>query len=768
MILRFLNRSPLFFICLGFISVSVFMYRITMTSKIIIGAILCVIIAVSLIAETLINRKFESVWAIRLIICGAVAGIIVSALYMNFRLEPVQRRYNGTSAQIEAEVLSSKPSSYGTSAVVRIKSINTENTNIKTKLFMEYPCDAGTGDVISLSVYFEEPEDNINGYREKDYMLSKGIVLCAVSEEDSVSFLGSRIDSPSFFIYRIRSRISSFFKDSFGEDAGGLVSGLMLGDKDSVPDTVKRDFRRLGLSHTLAVSGLHLSVLCGAVALVLKKLKAGRITSFTVMVLTALFIAVLTGAPVSVMRAAIMSMLCWLGFLLGKRGDSVLYLFISVSVILLLRPGAAADAGLWMSFCATFGLLTAAAPINRFFIGILPERVGNLRIIKGIVSIFSASIAAVTCTLPLSWIYFGEISLVAPFSNVIFCYPLMAVLCAAPVVLITAKIPFLSYLIKRIIYGLIGIVTKAAGAMAKSDLVCMSLNYPFTVACAVAGAAVFILLTAITVHYGKMRCIKSFAARILSSLLAASAIFAVCLGIYNFRIKDIADITCFSYSKNDACVVSVNGNSMFIDCSSGGYTGFYRAMTYLSRYNYENSLDCFLITHYHQRHISSFSKAAQNFYIRTLVLPEPLSDSEKAVFLALSQEAEIYGCEVMTYPSSENAKIKFDNLRVEISKREYLDRSAHPVIAYTVSNRSSSFVYAGASAFENESASELCSSAADNASVVYYGIHGPIQKLRPEFTFENARAVRYCASLPYPPDNAKPVDTDLPLRIKLK
>lgn len=78
----------------------------------------------------------------------------------------------------------------------------------------------------------------------------------------------------------------------FGEN-GGAAKGILLGDKTDIPRAMLDQYRRSGLSHILAVSGLHITILCTALQLLLRGLRPWASVGVTVLFLV--FYGALTG-----------------------------------------------------------------------------------------------------------------------------------------------------------------------------------------------------------------------------------------------------------------------------------------------------------------------------------------------------------------------------------------------------------------------------------------------------------------------------------------
>ena len=74
------------------------------------------------------------------------------------------------------------------------------------------------------------------------------------------------LERPSTPVADLRRQIASRFLETCGAEVGGLLAALVLGSAVvPIPEAITADFRAAGLSHALAASGFHLTVLLGAV-----------------------------------------------------------------------------------------------------------------------------------------------------------------------------------------------------------------------------------------------------------------------------------------------------------------------------------------------------------------------------------------------------------------------------------------------------------------------------------------------------------------------
>jgi competence protein ComEC len=204
-----------------------------------------------------------------------------------------------------------------------------------------------------------------------------------------------------------------------GEDApSGLVIALLLGDRRGLEDDDRQAFRRAGLAHVLALSGMHAGVLAlGVGALLRAAAVRGPALGVSVTVFLAAF-AFVTGARPPILRACGTGGLAALGTALGRRTGALHALGVVGGVLLLTEPAVLGDAGFRLSFTAA-GVLSLAASSPR------PAPVGAVRRLRAALLLSSLVTLA---TLPAIAAAFGVVSLLSPVTNLFAGPPAAAAL----------------------------------------------------------------------------------------------------------------------------------------------------------------------------------------------------------------------------------------------------------------------------------------------------------------------------------------------------
>jgi len=197
----------------------------------------------------------------------------------------------------------------------------------------------------------------------------------------------------------LRRRIAVRLQSAAGQDSGGLMAALVLGGAQVELDSGLREaFRAAGLSHALAASGFHLSVLLGTTLALARGWPSGlRIAAGGAAM--ALFLA-LAGAQASVVRAVLMGAAVLLIRESGRSSRPLRILLSTVVLMLLVHPAWAHAVGFQLSAAATAGLILWAGPIEQRLLPWMPRRLAAL---------LSVPLAASLATLPLQLLHFGVV-----------------------------------------------------------------------------------------------------------------------------------------------------------------------------------------------------------------------------------------------------------------------------------------------------------------------------------------------------------------------
>lgn len=193
---------------------------------------------------------------------------------------------------------------------------------------------------------------------------------------------------------------------------GDLLEGIVLGDRRRLLGTpADQDFRVLGLTHLVAVSGSHLALACAAVALMCRALRLPRRVAVPATVLAGAAYAVVTGLPYSALRSLLMLVVVGVGSLIGRRSDGLAALSVGVIAVLVIEPWATFDVGFQLSVLAVGALLVFGGLASAWMSAGLPRWTQPASEPLGL------TLVAQAVTAPVIVSTFGMVSVLAPVAN---------------------------------------------------------------------------------------------------------------------------------------------------------------------------------------------------------------------------------------------------------------------------------------------------------------------------------------------------------------
>lgn len=183
-------------------------------------------------------------------------------------------------------------------------------------------------------------------------------------------------------IYNIRSRfyecIRNTFYDSLDYKAASLCEAIILGNTNNISEKIITDFRKSGIYHLVAISGLHITFFIYLATVffnfILRPSGAGwkgqrilRLLSFIFIILTLFMYNFIVGQKASALRATVMSVFVLTANLLERQYNKKIILSISFIIILALNPEFFYDWGFWLSFTSMAGILYLNPVITDLF-----------------------------------------------------------------------------------------------------------------------------------------------------------------------------------------------------------------------------------------------------------------------------------------------------------------------------------------------------------------------------------------------------------------
>ena len=410
--------------------------------------------AAFVLAAGVLLKKEQRKYAWTVIAAGGAAllGVAAIFLYQNIIYQPKVDNYSDKEISFEGYVCDEIRLGMKTVFVpIQTETVDGREESLK----------------INLTLYSEKEIsefDKVRGrlrlYREvRKNEISRGWWFNAFQDDE---LRIERTGESHFTLYRYavdaRKMINRLADDLLPRSCAALCKAVVLGERFALSKETKHDISRTGTSFLIVVSGMHLSVICGFIASILRRLRLKRLPMFlTVCVLVVCFTA-LTGFSRSVIRAGVMTMITYGAPILRRKSDGVNSLGAAGLALTALNPFSAGDIGVIMSFVSTLGILLWARHIDNWLIDFFRIRRIKQRWLRrapmAVTNLISVSVSASLWMIPVCTFFFQRIPpLVIPVSILtepIVCLVLILML------IITALyfIPVLTLLTKPLAWAL--------------------------------------------------------------------------------------------------------------------------------------------------------------------------------------------------------------------------------------------------------------------------------------------------------------------------
>ncbi len=496
----------------------------------------------------------------------------------------------------------------------------------------------GYSEVVTLGdrVQFSATNIPITGKRNpldfnyKSFLESQGIVLQL--KADSLIHVSRNTRMAEWIWWR--EKALELVDHNFSEQTAPIAKALLIGFKQDLDTQSKSAFARAGLSHIMAVSGLHVGFIIAPFWLIIPYFWTRRFgKAYGLFLLVAILVcyAGITGFSPSVSRASVMAFFLTYGKLYHKINDSINLTAAAAITLLIIDPEQFFQIGFQLSFSAVLIILLILPVVQNM----LPYWV-RIRWFGKPLMVVIVSLVVQFGLYPLQVYYFGEISLVSPLANALFV-PLLGLIVPLSLLAlgVSAIAPAVGYWINIPSYyfleGMRNFVMSAA-----------SWDWAWTTA-KLENSFFFVfwlilILTIASWHIARLRW------KMLNGLMLAGCLLMTWSLAKQFKPAELT-VTYFDVGQGDAALLETpTGKYILIDAGvwSPGYNSGRGVILPHLRASGVSKLDAVVLSHPHSDHIGGIVDLINEIEIETIYNSGFHYDSELyQSYLELALEKEI-------------------------------------------------------------------------------------------------------------------------------
>ena len=418
---------------------------------------------------------------------------------------------------------------------------------------------------------------------------------------------------------------------AFDDIAAPLAAAMTLGDKSGLSEGLYSSLNRAGVMHAAVVSGMHISFLVSFFLILCR----GRRGPALCLVPLLVFYALMAGGTPSAFRAVIMQGVLLAGPVLGREDDPPTSLGFALLVLLLQNPFAAASVSLQLSFASVAGILLVTRRLTEGLYRPVKARCKN-RLLRRLIYLLAAnvsvSLGAMLFTVPLIALYFGQIVLAAPLTNILVLWAAtLLMVCALIVGTLAVFFPG-AMTIPGAVCGLLARYIRAVvaviGRRPLSSLDGTNLYFRVWL------ATVYVLLLILVLSRRRWR-----QAAVTLPCLAALLALAVGLNVWTVRRADLT-VTALDVGQGAAALLLSGGEAVLVDCGGSASSSAGDIAADRLAATGRAALDALVLTHLDDDHFNGVPQLFYRLEVKRVFAPDTGANRDRLELLSALARAE--------------------------------------------------------------------------------------------------------------------------------
>ncbi len=453
-------------------------------------------------------------------------------------------------------------------------------------------------------------------------------------------------------LFSLKLSMENILDKCMSADDAGVMKAVLLGDKSYLDENTRDIYKRNGIIHIIAVSGLHISIIGLAIYSLLRKTTIGVIPSAATAIIVMYMYGILCGMSTSAARAIIMFAVRLLADVIGRTYDMLSALALAAILLLAEQPLYVMHSGYLMSFGAVLAIGYVLPALPAVF------RDGRLKIMGA-----GISIALVTFPIYLSFYYtFPVYSIILnlfilPLMTALLFSGILSIIIGALFILPGQIVALVSHFILKWF-----ILCCSAGDFLPGSTWYVGHAGSFRVGIYLMSLFAFVILSEKGSKHIRLslenNMIKKFkiTGEHKRKIVDYIRFFALSLGfiILCLRVRPELKITMLDVGQGDGIFIETRDSRYLIDGGSTSKKDLakYQLVPFLS-YEGVGSIDAVILTHEDEDHLSGIAglfenmeKSRGSIRIRNLILPDVSDRSKGMNYRNLVASAERLGVPV--------------------------------------------------------------------------------------------------------------------------
>jgi competence protein ComEC len=419
-------------------------------------------------------------------------------------------------------------------------------------------------------------------------------------------------------VYGLKRKLNTVIENNVKKGSIPLVSSILLGDRENVPENLMDGFLKTGTIHFLAISGLHVGIFVVSLHCLLRLFRLNIRYLAMVIILIVFFYAAITGMKPPILRAGIMVAMYYGAFIINRRWDLPNSIAAAVFIILLINPSDLFNVGFQLSVLAVLGIIYTSSRLENFFwkSTLLVEKLqakeerSEIWLLFKIYcrKTFCVSLSAWIAVMPLIAYYFHIVTPLTVFLNIIIFPLVWIILVGGFIVLITG-------LVFPILVTPFAWLVSYSGVTLETLVLLFSKNFQAFFYTSTPLRIWIVIYYLITIFFILRERINIKIAHMIIATLAILNIF-VFSGLPG-RSQDCLKLTCFDVRHGASFFIQFpNGKNMLYDSGTkGNYdVGKFVVAPFLRQHGIKK-IDTVVISHEHDDHCNGIPSIIDRFSV---------------------------------------------------------------------------------------------------------------------------------------------------------